>query len=104
MRKITLRNLDEKNSPKVILMTVMGNSPVKAITVDEMRKRVKVIDALEKMDDKGVILLEDAEYQVLLEAVNSFPWSQASYTLLGLIDDVVNAEKESLLKVIRDES
>lgn len=71
----------------------MGSSPSNAITIEEMRRRVRVMDAidaaLEASADK--LVLEEADHQMLKQAVSTFPFSVAHKDLLAILDDVVNA-------------
>lgn len=104
MKKIAIRGVQDKPgiSTAEILMAVVSASPHKALSVIEMRKRVAILDALEESKDKDFLMLEEAEHQLLAEAMQSFPWSQANKALLNIIDDVLNAETVSIsnLKVV----
>ena len=74
---------------------VASNSPHKPLPVDEIRKRVRIIDALDGVtpeNTNGYFMLEDDDHKALVTAVNDFPWATASHTLLTIIDDVIGAE------------
>jgi hypothetical protein len=107
MKKIVIREVEGKPdlSTKTILTLVVSNSPNKAIDVNEMRKRVTILEALDQAKEGG-IYLEEADHKVLVEAITTFPWSQANKTLLTIIDDVINAETVNIsaLKVVKDGS
>jgi hypothetical protein len=106
VKKIAFRVETVSGQPaefKNILKQVTGNSPVRALTVDEMRKRVKIIDQVEAMGDHRYLILEDSEYDVLKDAVMNFPWAQASKLLVNLIDDIINAESYTHLNVVKKE-
>lgn len=102
MKKITLRKTPEGTLLTDVIKGVMGNSPNKSIGVEDMRRRVIVIEAVEAMKD-GTLILEDADYKLLSEAFNTFPWQQANRALVNLIDDILGAENYSFLKVVENE-
>jgi len=107
MKKVTLRkqaDKEDRDGIRKILVQVMSNSPNRALPVDEMRKRVHVIDAIEAMGEDDHFHLEDSDYQVLKDGLLNFPWSQANRTLVGMIDDVEAAETVSFLKVVKGEA
>lgn len=56
----------------------------------ELRKRVRVLDQIEKAtDDK--ILIEDQDHECLVKALETQPWAVAHADLLAIIDDAINA-------------
>ena len=101
MKKITFRNLqlDERETVKDVMNAVMANSPAKPIEINEIRRRVKVMDAIERMDG-NTLLVEDGDYTVLKTAFSAFPWQRATKSLVQLIDDIEAAEDVSFLKVV----
>jgi len=100
MKRITLRT-DGKQNSKEVFRAVAEHSPQKPISVSEMRKRVKLLDVLDAALGDSIVV-EDAEWQVLKDIMESFPWSQATKQLLAIIDDVINAAEVSQadLKVV----
>lgn len=97
MKRIRLRNDlfngNEKISTATILRLIVGSSPHKSLTVDEIRRRVHILDALDACAPQAsYVLLEDDEHKVLAAAIEGFPWSAASKGLLTIIDDVLQAE------------
>jgi len=93
MKRILLR-VDAKHSSKDVFKLVAENSPQKQISVSDMRKRVKLLEALENSSSETLVV-EDAEWQMLKQALEEFPWSQASKQLLDIIDDVIDAKEVS---------
>ena len=97
MKQIKLRgesisSTGERITSMSILRLVTTNSPGRAIGVEEMRKRVRVLDALDAVPrDADHVLLEDADADMLSQAIEQFPWSSASKSLLNIIDDVTKA-------------
>lgn len=93
MKIIKLRN--EKVKAADIINQVAGLSPARAISIDEMRKRVRILEAIEALKPDAVeLFLEDADCDVLINAMNGFPWSGASRELLAVIDDVLGAKPQ----------
>jgi hypothetical protein len=74
---------------KAVLTQVVSLSPEKAIGIDEMRRRCRILDALEKADDR--LLLEDADHEILRKAIESFPFQIAHRDILAVVDDVMAA-------------
>lgn len=88
-----LFNGNEKITSLSVLRLVAGNSPQRPLGIDEMRRRVRVLDALDECKPNSeFVLLEDEDAKALTSAIESFPWSAASKGLLTIIDDVLNAE------------
>lgn len=106
MKQIKIRPVADKPgaTTKEIIALVVGNSPNKQLSIDEIRKRVTIQEIMEKSADKEAFILEDAEYQILVDAIQSFPWAQANRALLTIFDDILNAETISIsnLKVVKE--
>lgn len=97
MRKIKLRgNImigNEQLSSLAVLRQVTGQAPGKALSIDEIRRRVRILDLLDAAPlNSDHILLEDEDAKVLVGAIEGFPWSVASKGLLSVIDDVLSPE------------
>ena len=85
----------EQVSTLTLLRLVCSNSPHKPLSVDDIRKRVRIIDAIDDVlpeNNNGWLQLEDDDHKALVAAVNDFPWASANHTLLTIIDDVLGAE------------
>ncbi|HYW88805.1 MAG TPA: hypothetical protein VFB50_13610 [Chloroflexota bacterium] len=59
-------------------------------TIDEMRRSIRVLDALEAAE-QDVLTLEDSDWQILKEKVEAFPWGMVDRRLLEFYDDVTSA-------------
>lgn len=103
MKKIKLRKSSEQVESIGILRLVATNSPNKPLGVDEMRRRVRVLDALDALEpDAEYLTLEDEDIKILCAAVETFPWSTASKELLEIIEDILHAETvPSPMKLVR---
>lgn len=89
MKSIPLRDGKDFKT-RTIIKQVCELSPSKVINLDEMRKRIKILDTLDAAE--GFLVLEDAEHQLLSVAVREFPWNVANRELLRIIDDVCEAK------------
>jgi hypothetical protein len=59
-------------------------------TIDEMRKGIRVLDALDaRVGD--VIQLEDADWEFLKQKVEKMPWGMTDRRLVRFYDDVFSA-------------
>ena len=86
-------NNGETFKARIQLGQAAGFSPQKAIPIDKMRRRIRILDAIESAPpDAPHMLLEDADWEVLKEAVNDFPWAVAHKDLMHIIDGVLNAK------------
>lgn len=104
MKQIDLSKLPpfENVNIKDVLKQVSEQSPQRVLTLDEMRRRIHIMDAIDKLDDGGMLTLEDADHKVLVDAVSTFPWNRAHRSLVAMIDAITNAETVAVeLKPIR---
>lgn len=62
-------------------------NPQQGLTVEEIRKSVRVLEALDKA--KGKLELEDADYDVLKTKVENFRFGLAHKDILTFIDDII---------------
>jgi hypothetical protein len=61
-------------------------------SIDEMRRSIRVLDALEACHGE-VLTLEDADWEHLRNKVERMPWATIDRRILRFIDDVVNASE-----------
>lgn len=104
MKKIRLRRDlmagNEKISSLTILRLVAGSSPQKALSVSDMRRRVRILDALDEVPHNGeTLVLEDEDVTALVDAIEGFPWASANKSILTIIDDVLGAEPVTTSKI-----
>lgn len=83
----------EKWKSKVILRTALAESPTRAITIDEMEKRCRILRMLDKMNGSADLVLEDADAAAFTQALETFPWGVADDDLLTILNAVRKAEK-----------
>ncbi len=75
---------------KEVFTTVLAGHPNGAMDVDNMRKRIKLMDKLDAAN--GSWHLEDAEHEFFVTAVKNFPFAIANRDLLSIIDGVLGAK------------
>jgi len=71
-KKVTIKG--KSSSYSELLLACVNSVPKDGFTVEEMRARGRVIDAVESVED-GEIKLEDADYQKAVSYVNSMRWA-----------------------------
>ena len=91
MKKVILRDLELFKSSDVIKVVVSQPLQGSGINADEMRKRCRILDALDK--SKNELNLEDADYTLLKNLFSSFQFGSAHPLLLKIIDDVLEAKE-----------
>ena len=106
MKIITMREAaGRKFKTSGTLMVVIGQSPQKALTVQDMRLRNKILDKIDAAIASGVenptLTLEDAEHLHLRDAIMSFPWAMFDREILQILEDIDGAETKEMLSVVR---
>jgi len=74
-----------------LIRYVLAQVPQHGLTPDVMRKRMRILDAVDKATD-GVIQLEDADANVLKSTVNNAVWSVMHQDILDFTDAVDGME------------
>lgn len=60
-------------------------------TIDEMRKGIRVLDALDATNGDDVLTLEDADWEFLKSKVERMPWAMVDRRFVEFYDDIVGA-------------
>ena len=68
------------------------NGRPQGLTIDEVRKGVRVLKACEAATDQ--LKLEDADYNYLLKKAKAFQWAKASENIVQFMDDLEKPEEE----------
>jgi hypothetical protein len=94
MKRINFAVTDGPFKSQSILGQVMSVSPESKINVGEMRKRVRVLDALEAAEKiaQNYIDLEDADFDMLKGAIEGFPFQIANKDILKTVDAINEAK------------
>ena len=75
--------------------------PQKGAEVEEIRKGIRVLDALDNAKD-GVVELEDADWEHLKTKVQAMQWAFVDKRILQFIDDVMDASEQVTLNAQLD--
>ena len=115
MKFITLKHI--KDDDKAIdfdyrkMLTLIMEAPIGGqggVTVGEMRRRIKIVDKLEKASENpagaATLALEDAEWETVNACVQAWPWPKLHTVYLAFCADIEaapaqKAEKTAKLKV-----
>lgn len=92
MKLISLRDEPPFKSRDVLETVAKQPTPGQGINADEMRRRCRLLDSLEKATGDS-LLLEDADHAVLSQLIRNFQFGAAHPKLLAIIDDVVDAKE-----------
>jgi len=68
--------------------------PQKGVEIDEMRKSIRVLDALAKSN--GVLELEDADWEHLRLKTMTMQWGLIDGRIVEFVDEVCNATEKPL--------
>ena len=66
--------------------TAINNVPREGFTVDEMRKRLRIMDAIEAAKDQDLITVEDADIAVLKHCVAEIRWIRLDKAIVEFVD------------------
>lgn len=97
LRSITLRTFDtpvsetEHLTSAMLFRTAVTAPKQGGVTVDAMRKSMVIMDALDAAKD--VLLLDEAHWQFLRDALNTTPWGAYSPHIVTVTDDAINAPR-----------
>lgn len=83
-----MRLIDTTKEDREALFTLVTNAPEKGYGLDEVRRGVKLLDALE---GEGPLRLEDAEWSFLCARLKQTQWRVATKDVLALVDKVLDA-------------
>ena len=95
MRYIELKKVGQWDT-RSVLKQVMNASP-KGMLLDEMRKRIKIMDALDEMARLSLDVDEE-QFKLITGALINFPFGVAHKDLLAVIDGVLEATAEPIVK------
>lgn len=79
MKEIPNMKFSEGTSTVSLLkIAINACAPGTGLDFANMRKRLRVSDAIEKVEDGGVIKLEDEDYKTAVECIRGVQWVQPS--------------------------
>jgi hypothetical protein len=89
MKTFVLRDNPPFPSREIIKAVVEGNDGQNGIALDEMRRRMRILDALEKAN--GALALEDSDWELLCGLLRRFPFARADRQIIQIADDIEQA-------------
>jgi hypothetical protein len=90
MRELPSAEYGDVTSREVILQVVRRPlDPQKGADVEEMRKGIRILDALDRAN--GELELEDADWEHLKAKTLAMPWGMVDRRILQFIEDVIDA-------------
>lgn len=90
MKQIPLNNEPPYKTGEIL--TIVASQATQGTNVADMRRRCRLLDAVEKAGDAPSMLLEDADHAFLVQLVNAFQFATANPKLLAVLDDIIEAK------------
>ena len=90
MKSIRLRDFpeDRVTTKDVLLSVVRQADPNRGLNIEEMGRRWEVMKKLDAADD--VAILEDAEYELVRNLYEKFPFRGVQECFLEMLEDIKN--------------
>lgn len=82
----------DKDNNAIDLYKMVLQATPNGMTLDEMKNRLSIMEKMDKANDN--LVLEDVEWDILSQAVNSYSWNQVHAFIPLACDAVLNAEKK----------
>ena len=107
MKTIELKKLEMDDGEPFDYKEIMGNivrqpnDPTIGITIEEIRKSVRILDALDVSEK--TLELEDADYNTLKKKVKTYKWALAHRSIIIFVDDINNAQEVKKEKEVKKE-
>lgn len=97
MKRIPLRNLadpanpmDVVDYPTVIRQVIRRPLSQAGADIEEMRRGIRVLDALDRCDS-DTLVLEDSDWEHLAAKTKAMPWGVIDRRVIQFYDDIVGA-------------
>jgi hypothetical protein len=91
LKIIAKSDIEPELNYRDMITTLMRHPNREGLTIDDVRKGLKVLDALEETE-VGDLYLEDADHSYLIQKLNAFKWPFASKAILEFHDDLTKAK------------
>ena len=104
MKRVPLRDRGQFRAREVLTAMLEQPLPGAGLTYADMRKRSRLLDAIEA--SKGSYVdFEEADYEILKGILEAFPFATAKRELRQILDDIANAKApEDTLQMVKDAS
>jgi len=95
VKSIPLKTLDASDGPPIVYAEILREvvrrplNPREGIQIEEMRKSIKLLDAIDSAN--GTLDLEDADYGYLKQKIEAMNWNIVDRRIIQLVDDVTSA-------------
>ncbi len=100
MKAIHLRTDGELKTLDVIQVVARQPGTERGIDYENMRKRVRLLDAVSALPAGAqILLLEDADYAFLATLVKSFTYATAAPELFAIINSILEAKSPPAVMV-----
>lgn len=73
----------------LIRQCVNATQPNQPISLDEQRRRLRILDALDALDEADNLVLEDEDAKHLAKLVETMPWAFVNKAFVTFSDDVI---------------
>lgn len=98
MRKIELKQIEKLDYRELLKALVTAPAARNgSMSLDEMRRAVKILDALDRAGD--TLLLEDADWVFVKDRVANAQYVRADSKIVDFADHVINAVKTEVVEV-----
>jgi hypothetical protein len=101
MKLLTLKDFKIKVAGKEVdfsyaelIKGIVNFSGERGYTVEEMSKRLRVVDVIEAAKD-NVARFEDADFAYLNSLVPNYPWLFSDKAIVTMCDDIKNMKEET---------
>jgi hypothetical protein len=102
MRKIPLKRFDGFDSKTILETIIYAPEPNKGLTVEDMRKRFKLLDAIDETNGSGeFVVLDDGQYDLLVKLMKQTQFRAMHRDLLQVLDDIEKAESVSAMELMK---
>lgn len=89
LKKTSLKLNEDKEATYKDLILFCVNAPKQGgFSIQEIRQRLKITDAVEASDD--MLQLEDTEAQALEEIIAEFKWGSVHKDIVQFVEDIQN--------------
>lgn len=83
--------LKDGNIKTRMIIDAVVSQAANGARLDEIRRRVRIIEALEKADG-DTLHLEDADHSLLVKLINEFSFAIARPELVTILDEIIDAK------------
>jgi len=79
-----------------LLLDGIGSAGPAGLQIEGIRERVGLLDKLTQLKQGDTLLLEEAEWMLVVGVIQSLTWATVSQDVVDFCDSVIKAQKEAL--------